>query len=101
MDHVLYSINSSDGSMIWKTESLGGALVGTPTLDGQDVLYVGTFGNELLAINRQDGAILWRTPTDYWIWSGPALDDGILYFGDLRATYMPSALTAAPSGKNP
>ena len=25
MDHVLYSLNSSDGGILWKTESLGGA----------------------------------------------------------------------------
>jgi outer membrane protein assembly factor BamB len=86
MDHRVYALDAQDGSLLWKTEKLGGSIVSTPTVSEDQKLYVGTFANELVAIDGKDGSILWRFPTTNWVWSGPALFNDILYFGDLNGT---------------
>jgi outer membrane protein assembly factor BamB len=83
MDHQLYSIDSENGSQIWKTEPLGGSIVGSPALSSDGVLYTGTFINEILAIDASNGNVIWRFPTDNWVWGGPQVYDGIVYAGDL------------------
>lgn len=82
MDHHLYAINASDGSLTWKSEALNGALVGSPTLSPDGVLYIGTLGSEMVAVDSASGKVLWRVPTAGWVWSGPALEGDTLYFGD-------------------
>ena len=87
MDHRLYAVDEDSGSLIWKTEDLGGSIVGTPAYGTEDVLYVGTFKSELLAINAENGEIIWRVPTTGWGWAGPSLKDGQIYFGDLKGVF--------------
>lgn len=87
MDHYLYAV-STDGQLIWKTkESLGGAIVGSPAISSNNVLFVGSFGSQMFAINTKNGEILWNVPTEAWVWSGPALKDNVLYFGDLNNAF--------------
>jgi outer membrane protein assembly factor BamB len=88
MDHNVYAIDPSNGREIWRSESLGGATVGTPAVsdDGQ-TLYIGTFINELVAINTSDGNILWRFPTEGWVWASPVIDGDVLYFGDIEGNF--------------
>lgn len=86
LDHYLYALDAERGTQVWKSEDLGGTVVGTPTFSDQGVLYLGTFDSEMLAVDSRDGKILWRTPTTGWVWSGPALVDDVLYFGDLGGT---------------
>ena len=93
MDHTVYSFDSSTGRLLWQTPELGGALVGTPAVSPEGVLYVGTFGNEMLALDGATGAVLWRYTTDDWVWSGPVFENGNLYFGDLAGYFY--ALNAA------
>jgi outer membrane protein assembly factor BamB len=83
MDHTLYALNADNGNQLWRTPQLGGAIVGTPALSPQGVLYFGTFGRELVAVDAANGQILWTKPTAGWVWAGPTLVDGRLYFGDL------------------
>jgi outer membrane protein assembly factor BamB len=85
MDHHLYALRFETGDLVWKTDDLGGAIAGDPTFSPDGVIYVGTFGSELLAID-QDGRTLWRVQATGWVWSGPALDGETLYFGDLGGT---------------
>jgi outer membrane protein assembly factor BamB len=87
MDHHIYALDIQTGNLLWKSEDLGGALVSSPTLSPDGVLYIGTFASTMLALNTKDGKILWSTPTSGWVWSGPALDNGNLYFGDLNGTF--------------
>ncbi|MGD8750229.1 MAG: PQQ-like beta-propeller repeat protein, partial [Anaerolineales bacterium] len=87
MDHRVYAIDTSTGGMIWKTQDLGGAIVGTPEVSDDGVLYVGTFENEMLALDTLNGEIVWRFPTEDWVWAGPTLDGQHLYFGDLSGTF--------------
>jgi outer membrane protein assembly factor BamB len=87
LDHHLYAINT-DGQLKWKTkENLGGAIVGSPAISENKVLYIGSFGSQMVAINAQNGDIIWKTPTDGWVWSGPALKDNVVYFGDLNTSF--------------
>lgn len=87
MDHRVYALDPEDGRQLWQTDDLGGAVVGTPALGEDGFLYVGTFGSEMLAINSQDGRVQWRFPTGGWVWSGPALHEDRLFFGDLNGNF--------------
>jgi outer membrane protein assembly factor BamB len=83
MDHLVYSFDAATGTLLWKSPDLGGALVSTPAVGTDNVLYVGTFGKEMIALDASSGRILWRFTTQDWIWSGPSLANNVLYFGDL------------------
>jgi len=97
MDHHLYALEKSSGEQAWKSEDLGGAMAGDPTLSPDGVLYMGTFGNQLVALNSADGSELWRFEASNWIWSGPALVGDDLYFGDLSGTlYLLNAEDGTP-----
>lgn len=87
MDHTVYALDPENGDLIWRTEDLGGAIVGTPALSSNGTLYVGTFGSEMLALNSQNGKVIWRFPTDGWVWAGPALHEDRIYFGDLNGNF--------------
>ena len=83
MDHHIYAIDRETGQEVWRTEDLGGAIVGKPALGDEGVLYVGTFNSEMIAIETGSGQIKWRASVSDWVWGGPALEDGTIYFGDL------------------
>ncbi len=82
MDHTLYALDPQTGRQVW-AKDLGGAIVGTPALSEEGVLYVGTFANQILALSIERGDILWQEDTGGWVWSGPAIDGDRIYFGDL------------------
>lgn len=89
MDHTVYAIDPQNGTEIWRSDDLGGAMVGTPAFNDNGELYVGTFGGKLFALNAENGAIVWEFSTEDggWIWSGPSISDGVLYFGDLNGYF--------------
>jgi len=87
MDHRLYAIDSQTGKAKWQTNDLGGSMVGTPAYSPDGMLYIGTFNSEMVAVNAESGGILWQKPTDGWVWGGPALKEGKLYFGDLSGSF--------------
>lgn len=84
MDHRMYAIDIATGNSVWTTDDLGGSLPGKPALSEDGVLYVGTFGSEMLALDTSSGDVLWRAPAGGWVWGGPLLVDGMLYYGDLE-----------------
>jgi len=83
MDHMVYSFDAATGKQLWKSADLGGALVSTPAVSTNGVLFVGTFGKEMIALDTTNGTIRWRFTTQNWVWSGPVLENNVLYFGDL------------------
>ena len=83
MDHSMYSINAEDGSLVWRTEPLGGAIVGSPSLSPENILYTGTFNNEVIALNAENGSNVWTQTAENWVWAGPALDEDQVYASDL------------------
>jgi outer membrane protein assembly factor BamB len=87
MDHKVHALDVITGRLIWESDDLGGAIVGTPAISDDDVVYVGTFNKELVALEAGNGREIWRFGTQDWVWSGPTLDDDTLYFGDLSGTF--------------
>lgn len=89
MDHSIYAIDPENGAEKWRSEKLGGAIVGTPAYNNDGVLFVGTFGGKLYALDAENGQVIWEfsTQEDGWIWSGPTIADGVLYFGDLNGYF--------------
>ncbi len=83
MDHSLYAVNAQSGTQEWKSEKFGGSIVGTPAIspDGMTI-YVGTFGNQVLAISSSDGSVIWEALTDNYVWGGPVLSGERLYATD-------------------
>lgn len=97
LDHHIYAISLEDGSQIWQTESLDGAIVGTPALGEDNVLYVGTFSSAIVAINASNGRTIWRTSTEGWVWAGPVIANGRLFVGDLKGYFY--ALNSSDGSK--
>jgi outer membrane protein assembly factor BamB len=102
MDHHVYALDPQSGKVIWQSQDLGGAVVGTPTIGPDGNLYVGSFGRQMTAIDPQNGDTIWDKPTTGWIWSSPTLDQGVLFFGDLDgAFYAMSAADGTISWQTP
>ena len=85
LDHHVYSLDPDTSDIIWGTD-LNGAAPDSPIYDAeQNVLYVGTFGSEIIALNVDDGDIIERFETEGWVWSKPYFSEGgRLFFGDLE-----------------
>lgn len=83
MDHSVYAIDINTGSKVWSID-LGGAVLYSPTLSPDGVLYVSTLARNLVAINTADGKIIWQRSFDTDLWTQPALADTNLFFGDIN-----------------
>lgn len=61
-EYTLIALSKKDGTLVWKTESLGGAKsYASPTLihhNGQPIILVQTFNN-LIGVNPANGEIYW------------------------------------------
>ncbi len=87
MDHHIYALNPADGSLIWKSEALGGAVASAPTYS-EGRLYVGTFARQLVAVDSTTGKLIGQPfSSQGWVWGSPALNAGRLYFGDLSGSF--------------
>jgi outer membrane protein assembly factor BamB len=76
-----------NGKLIWQTDELGGSISGTPALSSDGKLFVGTYNSEILALDAANGSVIWRKPVTGWVYGGPLLNNGVLYFGDLSGTF--------------
>lgn len=83
MDHHVYAVNAITGDLLWQSDDLGGAIVGTPAFDHNDTVIVGTFGSEIIALDAKTGNVTWRFGTQGWVWSGGLLHEDAYYVGDL------------------
>ena len=92
MDHKLYAINLRDGSLAWVLD-LGGAVIYSPALSDEGVLYVCTLARELLAVDTSRGQVQWQRKFDENLWAQPAVKADRLYLGDLGGSIY--ALSAA------
>ncbi len=82
MDHFLYAIDMKSGKEKWSLD-LGGAVIYSPTLSEDGVIYLTTLARELMAIDSSNGDVLWRRKFEESLWSQPALDGDRLFMGDL------------------
>jgi outer membrane protein assembly factor BamB len=58
-------------------------MVNGPVLSAEGVLYVGSFGNEVVAVDSQTGKLLWEVPTEDWVWASPSLGEDMVYVADI------------------
>lgn len=82
MDHNLYALPFGGGDPRWLVP-LNGAMVNGPVLSPDGVLYVGSFGNEVVAVDSQTGKLLWEVPTEDWVWASPSLGEDVVYVADI------------------
>jgi outer membrane protein assembly factor BamB len=84
LDHYLYAVNPENAEILWKTD-LGGAIPDSPLfLPEANLLLVGTFKGEVVALSAEKGEIIATFETKGWVWDTPALFEDTLYFGDLK-----------------
>lgn len=88
MDHKVYAFELETGRLMWRSPDLGGAIVGTPAVSDDKVVYVGTFANEMVSLDAATGSELWRFAANDWVWAGPAVSEDALYFGDISGTFF-------------
>lgn len=81
MDHFLYALNLSDGTVKWKTD-MGGPLVSRPLLTEDGTLYIGTLNNAVYAVKAEDGSVLWQQTLKSSVWAVPVKIADRLYLGD-------------------
>lgn len=84
MDKRLYRLDASNLTEFWQTEDLGGAIASQPVFGPDGTIYLGTFGNELLAIDSTNGQVKWRYPAQGWVFASPVLVDDRLIAGDMK-----------------
>lgn len=87
----LFCLNSSDGSIVWEYSipGMSGDFRGTPAVDNNNNIYIGTHGEynddnrqTLYAIKGDGSGVIWQTNIGADLYSSPALgNDGILYIG--------------------
>jgi len=92
MDHHLYAIDLRDGSKVWSTD-LGGAVIYSPTISEDGVLYVSTLARNLSAIEAATGKILWQRSFEENLWTQPALHEDRLFFGDMAGQIYSVSIT--------
>ena len=83
----MYALNGKTGAKIWGFET-GSAVLSTPALGADGVLYVGAYDGKIYALKAETGAKIWESEIGSEIISSPALgQDGILYVGSNLSVY--------------
>ena len=81
-DHGLYALRASNGSTIWRFETLG-SVQSEPLYDAElDVVYFGSNDGALYAVHAADGALVWRYDSGGEITRKPVLGGEMLYFAN-------------------
>ena len=82
LEHTLYALDPQAGLTERWSLDLGGAVPGGP-LVVDNILYISTFNDAVVAVDTASGRIIDTYETDAWVWGTPLVTDGTLYFGDL------------------
>jgi outer membrane protein assembly factor BamB len=98
MDHHVYAVDAITGDLLWQSDDLNGAIVGTPAFDHGNTVIVGTFGSEVIAMDAETGRVSWRFPTEGWVWSSGLLYEDSFYFGDIEGYFY--SIDAATGRQN-
>jgi outer membrane protein assembly factor BamB len=81
-DHGLYAVRASNGSTLWRFETLG-AVQCEPLYDAAlDVVYFGSNDGALYAVHASDGALVWRYASGGEVARRPVLVGETLYFAN-------------------
>ncbi|MCA9937111.1 MAG: PQQ-like beta-propeller repeat protein [Anaerolineales bacterium] len=96
---TIYALETGDGgtpTLLWSSDTLARDRIVAPPLQVNDVVYIGTADNFLLAIDATNGAELWRFEAGHSIWAQPVFQDGTLYVVSLdKKLYALDAETGA------
>ena len=87
MDHYLYALDPESGTLLWKSEDLGGPMVSPPAISESGLIIVSTFNNEVLALDESSHDIEWRFTTSDWAWASPVVDDEQVYVSDISGKF--------------
>ena len=98
MDHHVYAI-TPQGELIWEAD-LGAAVLDTPT-ESDDMILVGTFGNQLVALDKNRGTVIWSFDTEAWVYGNPLVLDGVAYFGDVDGNLYSIDVNSGRQVRNP
>jgi hypothetical protein len=82
LKHKLVALDVATGKERWTFDQAKGALSGAPVFDN-GIVYVGSFDNHLYAVDAASGEKRWAFNASNWVWEGPAVVSGTLYFGDV------------------
>jgi outer membrane protein assembly factor BamB len=81
-DHGLYALRASNGSSIWRFETLG-VVQSEPLYDlDLDVVYFGSHDGSLYAVHASDGQLAWRFDSGAEVARRPVLAGEVLYFAN-------------------
>jgi len=83
MDHHLYALDPESGSLLWKSEDLGGPIVSPPAISESGLIIVSTFNNEVVALDENSQGVAWRFQTRNWAWASPLIDGEQVYISDI------------------
>ena len=82
MDRQLYALDATDGNEKWSIE-LSGAMSAQPIVNPEEnLVYAASYDKAVHALDLDTGEEVWSASATDWIWSSPALSEGVLYFGD-------------------
>jgi len=82
LDRNLYALNAQSGDLLWETE-LSGAMAAKPVI--------------MHALDLDSGDEVWTAEAQDWIWSAPALADGVLHYADSSGNvFAVDAVTGEP-----
>jgi outer membrane protein assembly factor BamB len=86
LDHSLYAINLENYEILWH-EDLGGAILSSPILGPDGMLYVGSFAKKLEKFDPATGQHDSVLDTKGWLWSTPVVEGDNLYFSDVEGYF--------------
>jgi outer membrane protein assembly factor BamB len=81
-DHGLYALRASNGSALWRFETLG-VVQSEPLYDSElDVVYFGSNDGALYAVHASDGRLVWRFESGAEVARQPVVVGEMLYFAN-------------------
>jgi outer membrane protein assembly factor BamB len=83
MDRYLYALDAENGTLLWKSEDLGGPIVSPPAISETGLIIISTFDNEVIALDENSHDVEWRFSTSDWAWGSPFIDNDQVYVSDI------------------
>ena len=81
-DHGMYALRASNGSTLWRFETLGAVQCEALYDEELDVLYFGSNDGALYAVHASDGRLVWRYDSGGEVTRKPVLGGETLYFAN-------------------
>ncbi len=79
-DYNVYALNASNGHKIWNYSVGSNWVDGSPAVVN-GIVYIGASSKYFYALNATTGAQVWNFSAGAYIYSAPAIHDGVVFFG--------------------